>query len=199
VIRRVAWLLLGVSLSGCVTAPSSVVVAPPGSGDPVPETWMANGRLAINVSGQGGSAAFVWRQNLERSDVAVRGPLGVGVIDVTVDGTGLTVTDGAGVTLSGDAAQAQVRARLGADLPLSSLRYWVLARPDPATTAEVLDSPQSPVRVIEQNGWRVAYDEFGRFGGQSAPVRLSATSDDVRLKFVVDRWDFGAAASPGSP
>ena len=55
------------------------------------------------------------------------------------------------------------------------------------------DSTTPPLRVIEQNGWRVAYDEFGQFDGRVAPTRLTATGANVRLKLVLDRW---AVAGP---
>jgi outer membrane lipoprotein LolB len=173
-----------------------VTVAPPAITGGVPDVWTANGRMAINVAGEGGSGAFTWRQDGARSRLAIRGPLGVGALDVTVDGNDLSVTDGSGVTLSGEPARAQVQARLGADLPLASLRYWMTGVPDPATESDVRDSTEPPLRVIEQNGWRVAYDRFGQFTGLAAPTRLTATGANVRLKVVLEHWTVNPGGIP---
>jgi len=174
-------------LAGCAAAPPAVNV-PPEPGAEWPSEWSVDGRMAISVGEQGGSGAFKWQQDGDTSRLAVRGPLGVGAVDVTVEGQQLTVVDGSGTTVTGEQARSQVQSRLGADLPLSSLRFWMTARPDPSGEATVHDSTTPPLRVIEQNGWRVAYDEFGRFEGRVAPTRLTATGANVRLKLVLDRW-----------
>ena len=197
--RRVAaWVVTGL-LAGCAATPPAVIGPPQLPGADWPAAWTVDGRMAINVGQQGGSGAFKWRQDGETSRLAVRGPLGVGAVDVTVDGEQLTVADGTGATVSGEQARSQVQSRLGADLPLNSLRYWMTARPDPAGESTVQDSTTPPLRVIEQNGWRVAYDEFGRFDGRVAPTRLTATGANVRLKLVLDRWAVAGPPNTGSP
>jgi outer membrane lipoprotein LolB len=191
--RIAAWLVTGL-LAGCATAPPAVV-GPPDPGGAWPDTWTVDGRLAVNVGEQGGSGAFKWQQQGDRSHLAVRGPLGVGA----VDGQALTVVDSSGATTSGDAARSQVQSRLGADLPLSSLRFWVTARPDPAgQTATIRDSTKPPLRVIEQDGWHVEYDQFAEVQGHVAPTRLTATGGNVRLKLVLDRWALEAVPPAGA-
>jgi outer membrane lipoprotein LolB len=198
VTARLGACLLASVLAGCATAPPALV-APPPAGSVLPETWAASGRMAVSVAAEGGSGAFTWQQSGERTQVAVRGPLGVGAVDVTLEGDRLTVVDGEGVTLEGDAARAHVQSKLGAELPLASLRYWVNGLPDPGAAATVHDGGGPPVRVIEQAGWRVAYEAFGRFDGQSRPTRLTATGANARLKLVLDRWTVGQADRPSSP
>jgi outer membrane lipoprotein LolB len=173
---------------------------PPAIDAAVAESWTAQGRMAVAVEGQGGSGAFTWHQDAARSELAVRGPLGVGAFSVTVTGEELSVTDGEGVTLSGDEARRQVQARLGAELPLESLRYWMLGLPAPSPPAQVQDSGTPPVRVVEQDGWQIACDEFARFGDLTAPTRLTATGPNVRLKLVFDKWQLAPAAdAPATP
>jgi outer membrane biogenesis lipoprotein LolB len=118
---------------------------------------------------------------------------------VTVDGEQLTVVTAPAPRFPANRRGSQVQSRLGADLPLNSLRYWMTARPDPAGESTVQDSTTPPLRVIEQNGWRVAYDEFGRFDGRVAPTRLTATGANVRLKLVLDRWAVAGPPNTGSP
>jgi outer membrane biogenesis lipoprotein LolB len=100
VTARLGACLLAGLLAGCATAPPAVV-APPPAGTTLPDTWAASGRMAVSVAAEGGSGAFTWQQTGERTQVAVRGPLGVGAVDVTLEGDRLTVTDGEGVTLEG--------------------------------------------------------------------------------------------------
>ena len=190
------WPCLALLVAGCAATPRQAVEPPPPIDARAAESWMAQGRLAVAVEGQGGSGAFTWRQESARSELAVRGPLGVGAFNVTVAGDELSVTDGEGVTLSGDDARRQVQARLGAELPLESLRYWMLGLPAPSPPAQVQDSAQAPVRVVEQGGWQIAYDGFARFGSLTAPTRLTATGPNLRLKLVFDGWQQLPPAGP---
>ena len=88
----------------------------------------------------------------------------------------------------GPQAEAALRARLGTDLPLASLRYWMIGLPDPAATAQVTESGSAPRRIIDQHGWNIAYDAFAEAGGFVLPSRVTATSGDVRLKLSVSDW-----------
>jgi len=187
-VKRGLWPCVALLAAGCAATPPKVVEPPPAIDSTAAQSWTAQGRLAVAVAGQGGSGAFTWRQESVRSELAVRGPLGVGAFNVTVTGDEVSVTDGQGVVLSGDDARQQVQARLGAELPLESLRYWMLGLPAPTPPAQVQDSAQPPVRVVEQGGWQIAYDEFARFGALTAPTRLTATGPNVRLKLVFDSW-----------
>jgi outer membrane lipoprotein LolB len=180
-------LLAGV-LAGCASVPGP---SAPGStaGLAALTAWVAAGRLAVAAGGEGGSGGFVWHQQGAETRLQLRGPLGAGALEIESDGSRLVVTDAAGQAL-GEEAHAALRARLGADLPLSSLRYWMIGLPDPATTARVSES--GPSRTIDQHGWTISYDAFTSTGGLDLPSRVTATSGDVRLRMTVSAWQLPA-------
>ena len=89
-----------------------------------------------------------------------------------------------------------MQSRLGTDLPLESLRYWMVGLPAPAPPAQVQDSPVPPMRTIEQGGWQIVYDQFARSGPLTAPTRLTATGGNVRLKLIFDAWETGGSSAP---
>jgi outer membrane lipoprotein LolB len=194
-VKRWLWPALALTLAGCAATPRQPIESPPPVDATAAASWSAKGRLAIAVADEGGSGAFTWRQDDARSELAVRGPLGVGAFNVTVAGDEFTVTDADGSTLTGDAAREQVQARLGAELPLASLRYWMLGLPAPTPPAQVQDATAPPVRTVDQGGWQIAYDGFARFGAMTAPTRLTATGGDVRLRLIFDSWQPGGSAA----
>jgi outer membrane lipoprotein LolB len=128
----------------------------------------------------------------------LRGPLGAGSLEIASDGERISVTDAAGQVLGAD-ARSTLRSRLGADLPLSSLRYWMIGLPDPASTARVIESEATPLRIIEQRGWTIAYDAFTSTDGFALPARVTATSGNVRLRLAVSDWTDLRAAPEGPP
>jgi outer membrane lipoprotein LolB len=193
--RQAAWLVLAAACGGCAVAP----VAPPSS-PPDPESlqhWSASGRLALAANGEGGSGSFSWEQRNAETTLAIRGPLGAGAIQVTTDGRSLIVTDAEGRHLDTEQSTALLRRRLGTDLPLAELRYWMLGVPSPVSPSSVADAAAAPMRVIEQSGWRIGYDAFTAAGGVSLPERFTATQGGVRLKIVVDDWQVAAASGQG--
>ena len=184
---RIALVLLAGVLAGCAglagRPPASVSTA----GIAGLTAWVAAGRLAVAAGSEGGSGGFVWQQQGAETRLRLRGPLGAGAFEIASDGDQLAVTDAAGQVLGAD-AHAALRSRLGADLPLSSLRYWMIGLPDPTSTARVTESGAAPLRIIEQNGWTIAYDAFTSAGGFALPTRVTATSGDVRLRLTVSDW-----------
>jgi outer membrane biogenesis lipoprotein LolB len=61
----------------------------------------------------------------------------------------------------------------------------------------VIEQDAAPWRVIEQSGWRLAYDSFAVVEGLNLPRRLSAERGTVRVRVIVDTWRPGATLNPG--
>jgi outer membrane lipoprotein LolB len=182
---RVAFLgACALALAGCAIAPAGPSRAP----DPdVLTQWTAKGRIALTALGEGGSSSFVWQQRSERTELAVRGPLGSGGLTIVTDGDTLELDDGSGRTVDGDAARMELERRLGARLPLSELRYWMLGVPAPEAAVPVQMATGS-VPGFTQGGWVVTYEAFEPAGDWSLPRRLTATTRDARVRIVVDDW-----------
>jgi len=196
-VKRVAWAaVLGLTLAGCAVPPRApeVGVLP----DPAALTrWTAAGRMAIAAGNDGGSGSFDWVQDGTTSRLDLRGPLGVGAVRLVVTPGSLSLADGSGQVLDAGRARADLQARLGADLPWDQLPYWLLGVPAPGLGATVHEQDAAPWRVIEQAGWRLAYDSFAVVEGLNLPRRLSAERGGVRVRVIVDTWRPGAAAAPG--
>jgi outer membrane lipoprotein LolB len=153
--------------------------------------------MAIATADDGGSGAFDWVQDDATTRLDLRGPLGAGAVQLVVTPDSLTLTDGAGRILDAEAAQAGLQARLGADLPWGHLRYWMLGLAAPGDAA-IQESAVAPWRVIEQAGWRLAYESFAAVQGVNLPKRFSAERGTVRVRVIVDRWSPGQTV-PAAP
>jgi outer membrane lipoprotein LolB len=186
-VTRTALVLLAGLLAGCAGLAGRPPPAASTAGIAALTGWVAAGRLAVAAGSEGGSGGFIWQQRGPETRLRLRGPLGAGSFEIASDGEQLSVTDAAGQVLGAD-ARATLRSRLGADLPLSSLRYWMIGLPDPASTARVIESEATPLRIIEQHGWTIAYDAFTSTDGFALPARVTATSGDVRLRLTVSDW-----------
>jgi outer membrane lipoprotein LolB len=187
-----------VALAGCRTRPPPAPVIGPGADAPWQEQYAGlakldyyslTGRVAVAANGQGFSANLRYRQQQERADLALDGPMGVGGMRMQVGRRELSVTNSRGETLDGAAARAEIESRLGFELPLTELRWWLLGLPAPGTPAETNnESADGPILDFVQNGWRVSIDSRAPGLGFSLPQRLTAERDGARLKLLVENW-----------
>jgi outer membrane lipoprotein LolB len=161
------------------------------------QSWRMTGSVAVSVDGEGASARIDWRQAGETSDLSLSGPLGVGALRAIFDSGDLSLEDGSGNSLHGDDARAVLGERLGTDIPLAALRYWILGMSEPGLPAqESIGLDGRPVR-IEQAGWLVAIDRYSSAAAGGLPARLSATKGGARIKLAVNRWDIGKLGTGG--
>jgi outer membrane lipoprotein LolB len=147
------------------------------------------GRVAIAAAQEGFTASIRWVQNGAQSQVGLDGPLGVGGVRVTSDGTTMSVVNARGERLDSDAARAELKTRLGFDAPLSSLRYWILGVPDPSGPADEVLDVERRLTALQQNGWQIEYADYVVVQGEWLPGRMTLRFADVRVRLIVDHWD----------
>ena len=150
------------------------------------------GKVGVSNGNDGFSAGLRWQQNDDQASIDLSAPLGFGAAHIQQTDDVLRVTTSRGVTLDSVAANDELRATLGFDAPLRSLRYWVVGASDPASQAqETLDARQR-LRHLEQGGWQVDYGDYTLVpavpGPQWLPQSLTATRDALRLKIVIHDW-----------
>jgi outer membrane lipoprotein LolB len=150
------------------------------------------GRVAVSTGVDGFNASLNWTQDDRRTAVQLSGPLGAGAMRVSHDGVTLRIASSKGESLEGEAAVAVLEQRLGFTPPLVSLRYWLLALPDPASAALEQRDDNGQLTSLEQAGWLIEYEEYraqrSSAGGVMLPRRLRATRENLRLRVVVDNW-----------
>ena len=137
------------------------------------------------VGTQGWQASLDWHQSDAVSEVHLAGPFGVGALALKRTPDGLSLN---GAPPS-DEVLAQVEDKLGFDLPLDNLRYWLLGVPDPGDAAEVTRNAQDRALSLAQAGWHVDYDRYMTVNGELLPAHLVLSREGVRVRIAVDHWE----------
>jgi outer membrane lipoprotein LolB len=146
------------------------------------------GRIAVAVAQEGFNARLRWQQRGRESDLALDGPLGVGGVRITSNGSALTVRNARGEQLNSDAAKQEIQSKLGFEPPIASLRYWVLGVPDPSSAADETLNDSQRLATLKQNGWQIDYTAYANVLGQSLPSKATLTREGVRVRLFVDDW-----------
>jgi outer membrane lipoprotein LolB len=195
-LRKVLWATIAVMLASCRTVPVH-------NEGPVGETaswevrrpqlqarerFTLKGRVAVATGSDGFNARLRWTQEGKQTHMSLDGPLGAGGVQVTSDGSAVSIVTSRGDRLENEAARAELTNRLGFDPPIDDLRYWVLGVPEPGHAAqETLDSQQR-LATLEQDGWNIQYTDYMSVSGEWLPSKLTLQRQGVRLRLVVDGW-----------
>jgi outer membrane lipoprotein LolB len=205
--RLLACAALAMLLAGCATQRAS---APPGGPpDPVRRTalqalasYSLHAQLAASNGSEGFSAQLDWRQQGDAAHAQLRAPLGVGGAELDLAAGGLRYVGSDGRHFEGPAAEEALARSLGFAPPLASLRYWLLAVPDPSGEAiEQADAQGRPAH-LSQSGWQVDYADYqlsaaavtgtaagSRAAPQWLPGRVTLQRAPLRLKLRILRWE----------
>lgn len=148
--------------------------------------WQLDGRAAVAVGTQGWQATLNWQQHGEISEVHLSGPFGVGALVLKRSPDGLSLN---GAPPS-DAVLAQLQERLGFELPLDHLRFWLLGVPDPGAAFALKSNEQNRAALLTQGDWGIEYDRYIAVAGDVLPGHLVLSREGVRVRIAVDRWQW---------
>ena len=176
-------------LAGCATRP----VAPAGALTPWDEHvaaleraqgWQLGGRAAVALGQQGWQASLDWQQSGDVSELHLAGPFGVGGLAITMTPAGLSLN---GAPPSADVTE-KLEAKLGFELPLDNLRFWLLGIPNPDAPFDLTRNAQDRAQHLSQAGWSIDYDQYRPDHGDVLPARIVLVRADARIRIAVDRW-----------
>jgi outer membrane lipoprotein LolB len=149
------------------------------------DAWELEGRAAAALGTQGWQASLTWMQTAQGTEVHLSGPLGVGANVLRLTAAGLSVN---GAPPNADVLD-QLRQRLGFDLPLGNLRFWLLGVPDPGLGFDLVKNAQDRAQQLTQAGWTISFERYVPVNGDVLPGRLVLTRADARIRIAVDRWN----------
>ena len=154
------------------------------------DEWEFAGRIGVSAGDEGFNGQLRWRQDGVVFRARINGPLGVGSVFINGDRRKITVTDRNGAVTELHDAEVELRQMYGWTIPVTSLRFWALGIPDPASPAETEFGEDGQLSKLRQQNWEVDITQYREGGGQLMPRRLTAVNDDVKVRLVIDNWVF---------
>jgi outer membrane lipoprotein LolB len=148
------------------------------------QDWQLDGRAAVAVGTQGWQATLNWQQHGEAAEVHLSGPFGVGAIVLKRTPDGLSLN---GAPPSPDVL-AQLQDKLGFELPIDHLRYWLIGVPDPSAAFDLKRNEQDRPLQLIQADWTIDYERYMPFDGDVLPAHVVLSREGVRVRIAVDRW-----------
>ncbi len=146
------------------------------------ESWFFSGRMALSNQHDSVTVSLQWQHNADRDELELSGPLGQGASRISVWANSVKIESAdQNAIYQGDVDQF-FSARLGFDVPMTALKYWVLGLVDPAA------SYQQTVDGFIQYGWKVVYKSVQQTQNVQLPGKMTVFKDDAKLKLVISDW-----------
>lgn len=207
--RRLPVLFLMVVLSGCAIQPSTPLLD-----DEARERlwgsrhaqlselagWQMKGRVAVKSAQDSWSASLSWQQQAEAFDIRFSSMLGQRLAQLKGDGLAAMLYLPDDRVLSAANVSELLDEELGWSVPMDGLRYWLVGLPAPALASEKLNKGLDTLgrlQWLEQAGWRIEYQRYRSAGAFEVPKKMVLTRNDLRVRFVIDRWQAVAAVQAG--
>lgn len=144
-----------------------------------------SGRIAARYREEAASGNVAWRHARESDEMLITSPVGSSVARVVRTGSEVVLTTtGEGEYRASD-AEALTEKVLGFRIPLAGLTDWVRGRQVEGSPASVVRDKDGRPASLEQNGWRVEYQEFRSDG---LPVRMKLTYPGIELRLAIHEW-----------
>lgn len=155
------------------------------------EQYQTRGAFAYISDKQKVYARFFWQQSAaDRYRLLLTNPLGSTEMELNVRPGVVQLTDNNGKRYVSDNAETMIQKLTGMNIPLNSLRQWMLGLPGDATDI-TLDSRQRLQRLsysVDGVTWKVEYLNYNTSVQPELPSQLELTQGDQRIKLKMDNW-----------
>lgn len=150
--------------------------------------WQARGSLGIRNGQKGQSAHFIWKNDRNKYDIELYGPLGLGASYLKGDGRIVMLITAKKKTYKANNAQDLMDEVLGWSVPVEGLAYWVRGLPMPDVKAIKQYNTFGFLSELKQNGWTIKYLSYEKAGRYALPQRLILTRPNIRIVAVISQW-----------
>ena len=153
--------------------------------------WTLEGRLSVASDKDSGSGSLSWRQDGDRYDFTVRGPVTGRTFRLTggPDGAELEGLDGG--TRRGPDAETLMAETVGWQIPMAELKRWVLGlRADTGPADIAFGADRLPSRLV-QDGWTVDYRQWDATKQPAMPSKVFAEKPPYKVRLSIEGWSLG--------
>ncbi len=153
------------------------------------DEWQLRGRVNVRRSDESHTLRILWRHEHRDYDIRLWGAFNAGNTSIKGDPGGVRLESGGEMHVA-SRPEELVFQRLGHELPVSQLEYWIRGLPAPPGDAELRFGELGELRELEQGGWLVQYADQRQYGELRLPgtVDVSRQADAVRLRFIGLHW-----------
>jgi outer membrane biogenesis lipoprotein LolB len=74
-------------------------------------------------------------------------------------------------------------------VPLTDLRYWIVANPSPEGEAKELRNKNGQLETLFQQGWEIRYVRYTTTKADALPLEINMVRAGIDVIVKVDKWE----------
>lgn len=153
--------------------------------------WTLEGKLSVSDGKDNNSGSLSWRQDGDRYEFTVRGPITGRTFRLTGGPDGAVLEGLDGGPRRGIDAESLMANTVGWNIPMAELRRWVLGlRADTGPADIAFGADQLPSRLV-QDGWTVDYKQWDATRQPAMPSKVFAEKAPYKVRLAVESWAIG--------
>lgn len=152
--------------------------------------WSFTGKLAVITPDQRNSVNIHWQQSGQDFEIYLTTFLGLTVLEIQKKAGETVIIDDSGQRYVSDNSEQLINQLSGMEIPVEYLQQWI--KGNPTNAAYQLDEYQ---RIITLSGgkedsgiWSINYANYRTINNTNLPHKLQLTRGNLRLKFVISKW-----------
>ena len=152
------------------------------------DAWQINGKVGIRAPKDSGSGTLFWLQRQDYYDIRLSGPLGRGAARLTGRPGAVLLEVANQGRYQAESPEQLLQAKLGLNLPVSHLLWWIRGLPSPDSKSRLNLDSQSHLASLSQDGWDVEYLSYTEQNGFWLPERIKLNGFDLQVTLVIKDW-----------
>jgi len=153
--------------------------------------WQFQGRLVVKTHKDSWHANIDWSHTFGLDTLQFSGPFGQGATRILVYPDSIRIIDSKGNIDISENSQRTIYRRFGFQVPLSSLKFWVLGVTEPDVKNCIENDADGFLRKIWYQDWEVFIKKYMVSDKYTVPKLIQIKNKDTVLKLVIDHWSQG--------
>ena len=154
------------------------------------EFWNIKGRAAIQSETNSATFLLHWDQFDSRYELRFISGLGQGTYLLKGSISGVTMQTPKNKIFTSDTPENLIKKKLGWDVYLAGLKYWVRGIPEPGVEYnQLMLDEKGRLKDMRQSGFSVSILRYTNDRNISLPTKLFIRSDNIQLRLVIQNWE----------
>ena len=154
------------------------------------ESWNIRGRTAIQSENNSATFLLHWDQFNTGYELRFISGLGHGTYLLKGSAAGVVMRTPKNKVFTSDTPEKLIREKLGWDVYLAGLKYWIRGIPEPNVKySQLLLDEKGRLKDMKQSGFSVSVLRYTDKRSISLPEKLFIRSSDIQLRLVIQNWE----------
>jgi outer membrane lipoprotein LolB len=152
--------------------------------------WVIHGALSITSNNKRDIVRFEWQQYQDNYTINILGPMNLNKAKIVGSASKVELCQSNNKCVKAKTAEQLLFNQFGWRLPVSNIRYWVLATPAPTKIKDACFDQYGHLTSFKQQGWEISYSEFRVIKNMDLPSVVELKNKNFLIKLKVKDYFF---------